>query len=199
MIAELLEGNRRFVNSEFKPHLARYLTLAAAQHPKVLWIGCSDSRVSEHVITSTQPGTVFVHRNVANIVSFNDVNVAAVIEYGVTQLHIRDIVICGHYGCGGIRALEEGNVKENYISDWLLIASGAKDRADRIARERGLTGEAKLDLLTRENVKLQIEHLNKLSLIRNLRADSHAVRIHGLIYALKTGELEVLVDGRQAV
>jgi len=196
VIDELLEGNRRFVESEFKPNLGRYMTLAAAQHPKVLWIGCSDSRVSEHVITSTQPGTIFVHRNVANIVSFNDVNVAAVIEYGVTHLHIRDIVICGHYGCGGIHALEEGNVKENYIADWLLIASGAKLRADQIARERGLTGEAKLDLLTQENVKLQIGHLTKLSLIRNLREQGHTVRIHGLIYKLKTGELEVLVDGR---
>jgi carbonic anhydrase len=196
VIDELLEGNRRFVSSEFKPNLARYQTLAAAQHPRVLWIGCSDSRVSEHVITSTQPGNIFVHRNVANIVSFNDVNVAAVIEYGVIHLHIRDIVVCGHYGCGGIKALEEGNVKENYIADWLLIASGAKLRADQLARERGLSGEAKLELLTQENVKLQIDHLTKLSLIRNLRESGHVVRVHGLIYKLKTGELEVLVDGR---
>jgi carbonic anhydrase len=197
VIEELLEGNRHFVHSEFKPNLERYQALAAAQHPKVLWIGCSDSRVAEHVITSTPPGTIFVHRNVANIVSFNDVNVAAVIEYGVTHLHIRDLVICGHYGCGGIKALEQGNVKENYISDWLLIATGAKLRADEIARARGLSGEAKLDLLVEENVKLQIDHLSKLSLIRNLREQGHEVRIHGLIYELKTGSLKVLVDGRE--
>lgn len=192
MIEELLEGNRRFVSTEFRQNLGYYQDLALAQRPTVLWIGCSDSRVAEHVITSARPGTLFVHRNIANIVSFNDVNIAAVLEYALLHLKIRDIVVCGHYGCGGIRALEEGNLRDDYIADWLLIASSAKDRADRIARERGLSGEAKLELLSRENVKLQIEHLRKLSPLRNLQAQGCEVRIHGLIYVLKTGELEVL-------
>lgn len=198
MIEELLEGNRRFVTSEFKEHFGYYQTLAQAQHPRLLWIGCSDSRVSEHLITSARPGSIFVHRNVANIVSFNDVNVAAFLEYGLMHLGIREVVVCGHYGCGGIRALEEGRfaLTDNYIADWLLIAGGAKERVDRMAHERGLSGEAKLDLLCQENVKLQIEHLRKLSLIRNLEQQGSPVRIHGLVYALRTGKLEILVDGR---
>src|SRR5882724_2703529 len=116
MINDLLEGNRRFVDDEFNKNLTYYKTIAAGQTPKVLWIGCSDSRVSEDVITGSKPGTMFVHRNVANIVSFNDVNLAALVEYAVTYLKIPDIIVCGHTRCGGIQAIEDG-VTENYISD----------------------------------------------------------------------------------
>lgn len=196
MIAKLLEGNRRFVESEFQPNIDYYRGVAEAQRPSVLWIGCSDSRVSEHVITSSKPGTLFVHRNIANIVSFNDVNVAAIIEYALVHLKIEEIVVCGHYGCGGIRALEEG-VSENYIADWLAIACIAKERVDRIAQERALSREAKLDLLSEENVRLQIEHLRRISLVRNMHARGAVPRIHGLMYAVKTGRLEVLVDGSE--
>jgi carbonic anhydrase len=101
----------------------------------VLWIGCSDSRVPEDMITGSRPGTIFVHRNVANIVAFNDVNIAAIVEYAVAHLKIPDIIVCGHYNCGGILALDEG-VEENYIADWLLISGGAKEKVDRIAMER---------------------------------------------------------------
>jgi carbonic anhydrase len=79
-----------------------------AQRPKILWIGCSDSRVPEHVITDSKPGTIFVHRNVANIVSFNDVNIAAIIEYAIDHLEITDIIVWGQYKCGGIRVLVDG-------------------------------------------------------------------------------------------
>jgi carbonic anhydrase len=194
VIEKLLDGNRRFVESEFDVHLDYYRALAQAQRPAVLWIGCSDSRVCEHVITSSKPGTLFVHRNIANLVSFNDVNVAAIIEYALLHLKIEEIVVCGHYGCGGIRALEDG-VSESYIADWLLIAGDAKDRVDRIARERGLSKEAKLDLLSEENVRLQIDHLRRFSVVRNMHARGAVPRIHGLMYAVKTGRLDVLVDG----
>ena len=197
MIDGLLTGNRRFVEEEFKPHLAYYKTIAATQTPQVLWIGCSDSRVSEDVITGSKPGTIFVHRNVANIVSFNDVNVASLIEYAVAHLKIPDIVICGHTRCGGIQAIEDG-VSENYISDWLLIAQGAKEKIDRVAAEQALTREQKLELLTKENIKLQIKHLHNLSFVKRHRASGGLPRIHGWLYSVDTGEIEVLVDGKQA-
>src|SRR5215470_19559936 len=113
MIEQFLEGNRHFVEHEFKRNLPYYESLSRAQRPKLLWIGCSDSRVSEHVITDSKPGTIFVHRNVANIVSFNDVNIAAIVEYALDHLEIPDIVVCGHYKCGGIAALE-GGVDSHY-------------------------------------------------------------------------------------
>ena len=138
MIDQLLEGNRLFVENEFNRNLDYYTNIAHAQHPQVLWIGCSDSRVPEDEITGSKPGTIFVHRNVANIVAFNDVNIAAIVEYAMAHLKIPDIIVCGHYNCGGIQALDEG-VEENYIADWLLISGGAKEKVDRIAREQSLT------------------------------------------------------------
>jgi carbonic anhydrase len=194
VIQELLAGNSRFVTGEFRPNDDYYRAIADRQTPKVLWIGCSDSRVSEHQMTGSRPGTMFVHRNVANIVAFNDVNISAILEYGVVHLKIEDIIVCGHTRCGGIAAIEDG-VHENYIADWLCIASGAKETADRIARERGLSREEKLAVLTEENVKLQIKHLKNLSLIRNMHARGSLPRIHGWLYRVETGTIDVLVDG----
>jgi len=197
MIDQLLEGNRQFVENEYRPNADYYRTIANRQTPKVLWIGCSDSRVSEHQMTGSKPGTMFVHRNVANIVAFNDVNISSILEYGVVHLKIEDIIVCGHTRCGGIAAIEDG-VHENYISDWLCIASGAKVIADRVAAERGLSRDEKLELLTAENVKLQIRHLQNLALIKNQHAKGPLPRIHGWLYRVEDGTIEVLVDGRKA-
>ncbi|QGM98145.1 carbonic anhydrase [Methylocystis parvus] len=194
-IDHLLSGNVKFRADEFEPHASYYQSIAQRQTPKVLWIGCSDSRVSEDVITGSKPGTMFVHRNVANIIAFNDVNVASIIEYGVVHLRIEDIIVCGHTRCGGIAAIEDG-VHENYIADWLCIASGAKERADKIAKEQKLSREQKLEVLTAENVKLQIKHLRSLALIRNMHAAGPLPRIHGWLYRVETGKIDVLVDGR---
>jgi carbonic anhydrase len=196
MIDQLLAGNAEFVAGEFTPHEDYYRSIAARQSPKVLWIGCSDSRVSEDVITGSKPGTMFVHRNVANIVAFNDVNISSILEYGVVHLKIEDIIVCGHTRCGGIAAIEDG-VHENYIADWLCIATGAKEAADRVARERKLSREEKLEILTAENVKLQIKHLQNLALIRNMHAKGSLPRIHGWLYRVESGTIEVLVDGRK--
>jgi carbonic anhydrase len=195
MVDDFLAGNRQFVEQEFKRDINYYQGLAQSQHPKLLWIGCSDSRASEDIITGSKPGTIFVHRNVANIVAFNDVNIAAVLEYALNHLGIEDVVVCGHYGCGGIQALLEG-VDENYIADWLLIASGAKDAVERVEKERALSREEKLRLLAEENVKLQIKHLRSFALIKNLERRGQAPRLHGWMYSFDTGEIKVLVDGR---
>ena len=194
-IGELLTGNAKFVSGEFLPNEDYYRTIAAKQTPQVLWIGCSDSRVSEHQMTGSKPGTMFVHRNVANIVAFNDVNISAILEYGVVHLKIQDIIVCGHTRCGGIAAIEDG-VHENYIADWLCIATGAKESANRIAAERKLSREEKLAVLTEENVKLQIKHLKSLALIRNMHAKGRLPRIHGWLYRVETGSIDVLIDGR---
>ena len=196
MIDQLLDGNTKFVTGEYRPNEEYYQAIAAKQRPRVLWIGCSDSRVSEHQMTGSKPGTMFVHRNVANIVAFNDVNISAILEYGVVHLKIEDIIVCGHTRCGGIAAIEDG-VHENYIADWLCIATGAKEAANRIAKERKLSREEKLGVLTEENVKLQIKHLKNLALIRNMHAKGSVPRIHGWLYRVETGTIDVLVDGRE--
>lgn len=195
MINKLLKGNAKFVAGEFKPNEKYYRTIAARQSPNVLWIGCSDSRVSEDVITGSRPGTMFVHRNVANIVAFNDVNISSILEYGIVHLKIDDIVVCGHTRCGGIAAIEDG-VHENYIADWLCIASGAKVIADEIAQKHKLSREQKLEVLAAENVKLQIKHLQSLALIKNMHEKGSLPRIHGWLYRVETGVIDVLVNGR---
>jgi carbonic anhydrase len=197
MINTLLNGNRRFVADEFNQRLDYYRGIAEAQTPTVLWIGCSDSRVSENAITNSLPGTIFVHRNVANIIAFNDVNIASIIEYAISNLRIPDIVVCGHTKCGGIAALESG-IENHYIADWLLIAGGARDAVDRIARERALTHEERLNLLVDENVKLQIRHLKELSIIRHRHPPDVMPRVHGWVYDVDTGRIKVVVDGHAA-
>jgi len=194
MIDEFLTGNRLFVENEFNKNNDYYKELAGHQHPKILWIGCSDSRVSEDVITNSKPGSIFVHRNIANIVSFNDINIASIIEYAVKHLMIPDIVVCGHYNCGGIQAMLDG-VDEPYIADWLLIASGAIQKAQQMADQNNLTTKQHQDLLSEENVKLQINHLRSMSLIRNMHKRGQIPRIHGWIYSVETGKIKVLVDG----
>lgn len=194
MVKDFLAGNRRFVEREFNRNRDYYSSLSGSQHPKILWIGCSDSRVSEDVITDSKPGSIFVHRNVANIVAFNDINIASIIEYAITHLKIPDIVVCGHYNCGGVLAMLDG-VEEHYIADWLLIASGAIEKAKQMAREMKLSKKELRHLLAEENVKLQIKHLRGLALIRNLHKKGTLPRIHGWIYSVESGQIKVLVDG----
>jgi carbonic anhydrase len=197
MVQELLAGNRRFVANEFDTHRDHYKSIAQAQTPKFLWIGCSDSRVSESTITGTMPGTIFVHRNVANIVAFNDVNVAAFLDYGVSHLHIPDIIVCGHTRCGGIAAIDAG-IEDHYIADWLLIANGAKVEVNRVAATRPLSRDERLNLLIEENIKLQIRHLKDLSIIKHRKPGVPAPRVHGWVYDVDTGRLRVVVDGNAA-
>jgi carbonic anhydrase len=197
MIDSLLAGNASFRRDEYQPHEAYYHTIAVKQKPQVLWIGCSDSRVSEDIITGSRPGTLFVHRNIANIVAFNDVNIAAILDYALLHLKIKDIVVCGHTRCGGITALEAGNVDESYIADWLCIASGALVKTEEMARSRKLSHEEKLELLVRENVKLQIRHLEQIAVVRRLRKKKGTPRLHGWVYRVETGGIDIVVDGSE--
>ena len=141
MIDQLLEGNRLFVENEFNRNRDYYRNIAHAQHPQVLWIGCSDSRVPEDEITGSKPGTIFVHRNVANIVAFNDVNIAAIVEYAMAHLKIPDIIVCGHYNCGGIQALDEGVEEKTGISiaDDEVFSRGLHHRFRFLVIERDVT------------------------------------------------------------
>ena len=128
MINDFLNGNKKFVAEEFLTHDDYYQSIAEHQSPKVLWIGCSDSRVSENVITGTRPGTLFVHRNVANIVAFNDVSIASILEYGFKHLKIEDIVVCGHTRCGGIEAIEKALKKIILQTGFVLLQAQKKQQ-----------------------------------------------------------------------
>src|SRR5512139_1842249 len=161
MITTLLDGNRRFVTEVFDRERDYFADLAKMQRPTVLWIGCSDSRVPVNTITQTKAGEIFVHRNVANIVATNDWNLSAVLEFSINHLQIPDVVVCGHYGCGGIHALDEDAPDDKYIPVWLINVYKAKDRVDDKLRALHIeiTEEKRMQLIVEENVRLQLEHL----------------------------------------
>jgi carbonic anhydrase len=193
MITSLLDGNRRFVTEVFDRERDYFEELAKSQRPTVLWIGCSDSRVPVNTITQTKPGDVFVHRNVANIVATNDWNLSAVLEFSINHLKIPDIVVCGHYGCGGIAAMDEEYRDDRYIPIWLNNAYKAKERVDyKIAGLRiKISSEQRMQLIVEENVRLQLEHLHEYPFVRNAMMEKK-LSIHGWVYDISTGEIKVL-------
>jgi len=195
MINALLEGNRRFVSETFAREKEFFTSLAKEQRPTVLWIGCSDSRVPVNTITNTMAGEVFVHRNVGNIVAANDWNLSAVLEFSINHLQIPDVVICGHYGCGGMAALDEDDGIDKYIPVWLINAQKAKDRVDEKLRALriDIPPHQRGNLIVEENVRLQLEHLREYPFVRRAMNDKK-LRIHGWIYDMFTGQIRIQHD-----
>lgn len=196
MITTLLEGNERFVRETFANEKEFFAELAKGQKPTVLWIGCSDSRVPVNTITQTRAGEIFTHRNVANIVATNDWNLSAVLEFSINHLNIPDIVICGHYGCGGIEALDREHGDDKYIPVWLINAYKARERIDeRLAGLHiDLPREQRMRLIVEENVRLQLEHLQEYPFVRRAMHDGK-LRIHGWVYDMENGAIKVLEGG----
>lgn len=198
MITTLLDGNKRFVSDVFDRERDYFEELAKQQRPTVLWIGCSDSRVPVNTITQTRPGEIFVHRNVANIVATNDWNLSAVLEFSINHLMIPDIVVCGHYGCGGIAALDEKSADDRYIPIWLNNAYKARERVDDKLLELHfqISEEQRMNLIVEENVRLQLEHLQEYPFVRNAMQD-HALSLHGWVYDMSNGGIKVVQRNNQ--
>ncbi|HOI14390.1 MAG TPA: carbonic anhydrase [Methanoculleus sp.] len=190
MIDKFLEGNKRFLQEDFAKDPEHYGPLASAQHPEVLWIGCSDSRVNPERITGAKAGEIFVQRNIGNIVPVHDWNFATVLEYAVNHLKVGDIVICGHSNCGAIKALDHES-KDAYVPLWLNNAVEAKHRVDaRIPAPKNPEEEKeRLRLIEIENVALQLEHLRTYPPVKAAEKEGR-VKLHGLYFDLATGELE---------
>lgn len=199
MIRTLLDGNRRFVAEVFDRDKDFFAELTQAQNPTVLWIGCSDSRVPVNTITQTKAGEVFVHRNVANIVATNDWNLSAVLEFSITHLQIPDIVVCGHYGCGGIRALDADPGADRYIPIWLINAQKAAKRVDRrLEAEIGnVDPETRHRLIVDENVRLQLEHLQEYPMVA-AALGAKRLRLHGWVYDMASGGIKVISSQDEA-
>ncbi len=193
MITTLLEGNKRFVSDVFDREKDYFAELSKHQRPTVLWIGCSDSRVPVNTITQTRPGEVFVHRNVGNIVATNDWNLSAVLEFTINHLKIPDVVVCGHYNCGGINALVNESPDDRYIPIWLNNAYKALERVDEKLRSLRLqvTDDQRRRLIEEENVRLQLEHLLEYPFVRRAMLDGK-LSVHGWMYDMDTGEIKVM-------
>lgn len=193
LIDELIKGNRKFVENDFSADPGRYQTLAHAQSPRVLWIGCSDSRSDPERITSAQPGELFVTRNLGNIIPSHDWSLSAVVEYSINHLKVEEIIVVGHSDCGAMKALDKDH-QDPYITLWLNDAREAKTRVDaRISKpETPEELKERAHQIELENIRLQIEHLLAYPSVGRA-VDEGRVQVHGLYYNLKTGSLSRVV------
>lgn len=195
VLDDLLRRNRAWATAQVEADPEFFARLVGGQQPRLLWIGCSDSRVPAEQILDCGPGELFIHRNVANIVAYNDINISAVIQFATQELEIADVVVCGHYGCGGMAAACAARIQHGYIGDWLHIAERARREVDMRLAEAGRTVPAEefLRMVVEANVRLQIRHLRNLSVIREIRDRTPGVpRLHGWVYDIATGLINVL-------
>ena len=170
-----------------------FKNLSNLQSPEFLWIGCSDSRVPANQITGTQPGEIFVHRNVANLVINTDVNLLSVLDFAVNHLKVKHVIVCGHYGCGGIRAAVTNTDFKPVLNMWLR---NIKD-VYRLHREEldSIKGEEdRCDRLTELNVKEQIFNLAKTSIIQRAWKNDMRPDLHGWVYGLKDGVIQPVIE-----
>jgi carbonic anhydrase len=183
---KLLAANKSWAESQVQKDGDFFRRLAAIQTPEFLWIGCSDSRVPADKITGTQPGEIFVHRNIANMVVHTDVNLLSVLDFAVNHLKVRHVIVCGHYGCGGIKAAMTHHDYKYVLNMWLR---NIKDvyRLHREELEQIPDEEKKTDRLVELNVKEQVMHLAKTSIIQRAWQNEERPHLHGWVYGLKDG------------
>ena len=163
-----------------------FKALSLIQTPEFLWIGCSDSRVPANEITGTQPGEIFVHRNIANMVIHTDVNLLSVLEYAVAHIKVKHVIVCGHYGCGGIKAAMTNHDFKQVLNMWLRNIKDVyrlhRDELEGIANQ-----EERENRLTELNVQEQVLHLAKTSIIQRAWQYRQEPQLHGWVYGLKDG------------
>jgi carbonic anhydrase len=187
---KLFENNRKWVQGKLEEDPKFFEKLSMGQEPHFLWIGCSDSRVHASAITGTQPGEMFVHRNVANLVVNNDLNLLSVLQYAVEVLKVKHIIVCGHYGCGGVKAAL-GDQDLGLINTWLL---NIKDvfRAHRKELDSCVDEDSKFRRAVELNVEAQVYNLGKTSIIQKAWSNGATVYIHGWVYDLRDGIIKDL-------
>jgi carbonic anhydrase len=188
-LENLLKNNRDWADSVHRDDPGFFSRLANQQKPQYLWIGCSDSRVPANQITGLAPGEVFVHRNVANIVAETDFNLLAVLQYAVDVLKVRHVIVCGHYGCGGVRAALE-NFRHGMIDNW-LSGIRALSRAHR-EELNALPPDEAVDRLCELNVLAQARHAARTTIVEDAWERGQEISIHSWIYRLDNGIINPL-------
>ena len=189
-LKQLFENNRAWAARTTEQDPAFLQKLARIQRPEYLWIGCSDSRVPANQITGLQPGEVFVHRNVSNVVVHTDLNCLSVIQYAVDVLKIKHIIVCGHYGCGGVKSALQGE-RLGLIDNWLRHIEDIRDKHAALLAQLG-TAQAQWDRLCELNVIEQVMHVCRTSLVREAWSRGQELTVHGWIYGLQDGLIKDL-------
>lgn len=186
----LLEGNKIWVAETLKVDPSFFDELASGQHPPILWIGCSDSRVPANQITNTMPGDIFVHRNIANVVTHNDMSLLSVLDYSVNVLRVKHIIVCGHYGCGGVKAAM-GNKQVGLIDNWLR---NIKDiyHANEEEVKAIQDPQQRFDRMVELNAIHGAKNVMSTSIVQNAWANGQELAVHAWVYSLKTGLIKDL-------
>jgi carbonic anhydrase len=188
-LPELFANNRRWAARLVEEDPGFFARLAAQQAPEYLWIGCSDSRVPANDIVGLLPGELFVHRNIANVVVHTDLNCLSVLQFAIDILRIRHIIVCGHYGCGGVRAALDGQ-RLGLADNWLWHVKQV--RAKHAATLDGLDAATRLDRLCELNVIEQTMNVCETSIVSDAWARGQSLTVHGWIYRLDDGLLRDL-------
>ena len=188
-LAELFDNNRRWAARRVEADPQFFERLLKQQLPAYLWIGCSDSRVPANEIVGLLPGELFVHRNVANVVVHTDLNCLSVLQYAVDVLRVRHVIVCGHYGCGGVRAAYEG-AQFGLIDNWLRHVQDVRDKhAHRLESEDVVVS---VDRLCELNVLEQADNVCETTVVQDAWARGQELTVHALIYRLSDGLLRDL-------
>jgi len=189
---KLLLENKAWAKEQVQIDPEFFSRLSHIQTPEFLWIGCSDSRVPADKITGTQPGEIFVHRNIANMVVHNDINLLSVLEYAVEVLKVTHIIVCGHYGCGGVKAAM-GNQSLGIINKWLRNIKDVyrihRDEINKIENE-----EERTNKLIEFNVSEQIMNLAKTSIVQKAWKNHQRPHLHGWVYGLNDGIIKPVCE-----
>jgi carbonic anhydrase len=189
-LKELLENNRAWAEDIKARDPEFFQKLAQQQNPRYLWIGCSDSRVPSTQLVGLPPGEMFVHRNVANVVVHTDVNCLSVLQFAVDVLKVDHVIVCGHYGCGGIKAAMD-NLQLGLIDNWLRhVQDVMHNHAALLANITG--AEQRLNRVCELNVIEQVLNVSRTTIVQNAWARSQELAVHGWIYGVETGLLHDL-------
>lgn len=196
----LFENNKKWVNHMNESEPGFFDKLSKGQQPQFLWIGCSDSRVPANEITGTIPGEVFVHRNIANMVIHTDMSMLSVLDYAVNVLEVKHIIVCGHYGCGGVNAAM-GNKSVGLIDNWLRHIKDVyrlhKDELNAIEDPKERSNR-----FVELNVQEQVLDLAKTSIVQNAWAQGRFLQVHGAVYDITNGllvDLELLTSNSDSM
>ncbi|RTL11896.1 MAG: carbonate dehydratase [Flavobacteriaceae bacterium] len=182
---KILDNNKKWVESKLALDSNYFKNLADGQNPPLLWIGCSDSRVPANEIIGAEPGEVFVHRNIANMVVHSDMNMLSVLDYAVNALKVKHVIVCGHYGCGGVKAAM-GNTSIGIIDNWIRHIKDVyrfhHEELDAIVDEK-----ERFNKFVEINVKEQVMDLAKTSIVQNAWKNGQELSLHGWVYGLNDG------------
>jgi len=182
---KLLDNNRKWAAERVKGDPTFFSRLAEQQAPEFLWIGCSDSRVPANEIVGLDPGELFVHRNVANVVVHTDLNCLSVLQFAVDVLEVKHVIVCGHYGCGGVRAALEQD-SHGLIDNWLRhVQDVARTHEVKLNAIPDL--DARVDRLCELNVMEQVQNVARTTIVQDAWRRGHKVQLHAWIYGLKDG------------